>query len=72
MRYRKKSTIITTNLDFESWYAVFKQKELVDAMLDRFKHYCTTIYIDGPSLRSPIENKKPRNPNKTDKNKANK
>ena len=51
MRYRKKPTIITTNLDFENWYDVFKQKELVDAMLDRFKHYCTTIKINGPSLR---------------------
>lgn len=55
MRYRKKSTIITTNLDFDAWYDVFKQKELVDAMLDRFKHACTTIRIDGPSLRIPSE-----------------
>ena len=55
MRYRKKPTIITTNLDFEAWYDVFKQKELVDAMLDRFKHACTTIRIDGPSLRTPSE-----------------
>jgi len=55
MRYRKKPTIITTNLDFEAWYDVFKQKELVDAMLDRFKHACTTIRIDGPSLRVPAE-----------------
>ena len=53
MRYQKKSTIITTNLDFEAWYDVFKHKELVDAMLDRFKHHCTTIHIEGPSLRVP-------------------
>lgn len=53
MRYQKKATIITTNLDFEAWYDVFKQKELVDAMLDRFKHHCTIIHIDGPSLRTP-------------------
>jgi len=52
MRYRKKPTIITTNLDFEEWYGVFKQKDLVDAMLDRFKHYCTILRIDGPSLRT--------------------
>ena len=57
MRYRKKPTIITTNLDYEAWYDVFKQKELVDAMLDRFKHYCTTIRINGPSLREPSEKK---------------
>jgi DNA replication protein DnaC len=53
MRYHKKSTIITTNLDFDAWYDVFKQKELVDAMLDRLNHYCTIIKIDGPSLREP-------------------
>lgn len=53
MRYQKKSTIITTNLKFEDWYEVFNKKQLVDAMLDRFRHYCTTIYIEGPSLRVP-------------------
>lgn len=53
MRYQKKTTIITTNLDFESCYEVFKDKELVDAMLDRLKHHCLTIRIDGPSLRTP-------------------
>jgi len=54
MRYHKKSTIITTNLDYPQWYEVFKNKELVDAMLDRFNHYCTTIYIKGSSLRVPV------------------
>jgi DNA replication protein DnaC len=53
MRYQKKSTIITTNLNFEAWYDVFKHKELVDAMLDRIKHHCTVININGPSLREP-------------------
>lgn len=53
MRYQKKTTIITTNLDFEAWYEVFKPKELVDAMLDRLKHGCTVIRIDGQSLRVP-------------------
>lgn len=53
MRYGKKPTIITTNLPFNAWYDVFKQKELVDALLDRFKHYCTVINIHGPSLRLP-------------------
>jgi DNA replication protein DnaC len=52
MRYGKKPTIVTTNLSFNAWYSVFKQKELVDALLDRFKHYCTVINIDGPSLRT--------------------
>jgi len=53
MRYRKKPTIITTNLQFNEWYDVFRQKSLVDALLDRIKHFCTVINIDGDSLRDP-------------------
>lgn len=60
MRYHKKSTVITTNLDYPQWYEVFQNKALVDAMLDRFNHYCTTIYIKGSSLRVPIEAEKIR------------
>ena len=55
MRYRKKPTIITTNLPFEEWYGVFKQKFLVDALLDRIKHYCIVINISGKSLRDPAK-----------------
>lgn len=57
MRYRKKPTIITTNLPFEKWYAVFKNKALVDAMQDRYQHYCTAIHIKGKSLRVPNRKK---------------
>jgi len=58
MRYHKKSTIITTNLDYPQWYDIFKNKDLVDAMLDRFKHYCTTIHIEGGSLRAAGQTRK--------------
>jgi DNA replication protein DnaC len=51
-RYGRKSTIITTNLEYPEWYDLFKKKSLVDALLDRLKHYCITIRINGPSLRS--------------------
>ena len=53
LRYGKKATIITTNLDFPDWYDLFQRKPLVDALLDRLQHKCTTIRIDGPSLRVP-------------------
>ncbi|MFW5714437.1 MAG: IS21-like element helper ATPase IstB [Brevefilum sp.] len=52
-RYGKASTIITTNLDYPKWYDLFQKKPLVDALLDRLKHRCITIRIDGPSLRVP-------------------
>ena len=52
-RYGRVSTIITTNLEPTDWYALFANKALVDALLDRLQHHCITIRIQGPSLRSP-------------------
>lgn len=54
-RYGRKSTIITTNLDYPDWYDLFKRKALVDALLDRLKHHCITIRINGPSLRITVQ-----------------
>ncbi|MDB4444014.1 IS21-like element helper ATPase IstB [bacterium] len=54
-RYGRKSTIITTNLDYPEWYDLFKRKTLVDALIDRLQHRCITIKIDGPSLRTPAD-----------------
>lgn len=52
-RYGRKSTILTTNLDYDEWYGFLGRKEMVGALLDRLRHRCTTIRIDGPSLRRP-------------------
>jgi DNA replication protein DnaC len=54
-RYGRKATLITTNLDYEQWYELFRNKPLVDALLDRIQHHCITIRIDGPSLRTPSQ-----------------
>ncbi len=51
MRYGRTATIITTNLAFDQWYDLFKNKPLVDALLDRLQHRCINITITGPSLR---------------------
>jgi DNA replication protein DnaC len=51
-RYSRKSTIITTNLDYPQWYDLFRRRPLVDALLDRLQHHCITIRIEGNSLRS--------------------
>lgn len=53
-RYGRRSTIITTNLVYDQWYDLFQRKPLVDALLDRLKHRCITIKIDGPTLRDPV------------------
>lgn len=52
-RYGRKATIITTNLDYDDWYDFLGRKEMVGALLDRLRHRCDTIRIDGPSLRQP-------------------
>ena len=53
LRYAKRPSVITTNLDYPDWYDLFQRKPLVDALLDRLKHHCITIEINGPSLRVP-------------------
>jgi DNA replication protein DnaC len=52
-RYRRKATIITTNLEYDQWHVFLGNKELVAAMLSRLRHQCHTVRIDGPSLREP-------------------
>ena len=52
-RYRRKPTIITTNLDYEEWANFLGNKALVNALLSRLRHQCHTVRINGPSLRDP-------------------
>ena len=55
-RYGKSATIITTNLEYDEWYAFLGQKKMVGALLDRLRHRCHTIRIEGESLRTPDPN----------------
>ena len=57
-RYRRRSTVITTNLVYEEWYHFLGNKPMVDALLSRLRHFCHTIHIEGPSLRQPTTNNK--------------
>jgi len=50
-RYRRKATIITTNLEYDEWHNFLGNKPLCDALLSRLRHQCHTVRIDGPSLR---------------------
>jgi DNA replication protein DnaC len=54
-RYNRKSTIITTNLEYDEWYDFLGNKRMVEALLSRLRHHCRTINIDGPPLRTPEE-----------------
>jgi len=52
-RYRRRPTIITTNLEYEEWPNFLGNRAMVEALLSRLRHQCHTVRIDGPSLRQP-------------------
>jgi DNA replication protein DnaC len=52
-RYRRRPTLITSNLDYPAWHSFLGNKALVEALLSRLRHQCHTVRIDGPSLREP-------------------
>ena len=52
-RYRRRPTLITTNLEYPDWHSFLGNKSLVEALLSRLRHQCHTVRIDGPSLREP-------------------
>lgn len=51
LRAGKKSTIITTNLAFNRWGEIIKDKILVAAMVDRLTHKAMLINMSGTSYR---------------------
>jgi DNA replication protein DnaC len=50
-RYRHRPTIITTNLSYDEWPNFLGNPEMVNALLNRLRHFCHTVHIDGPELR---------------------
>ena len=52
-RYRRHSTIITTNLGYDEWPNFLGNRPMVEALLSRIRHHCHTVHIKGPSLREP-------------------
>lgn len=50
-RYRYRPTIVTTNLSYDEWPNFLGNPEMVKALLNRLRHFCHTVHIDGPELR---------------------
>lgn len=50
-RYEKKSTIISTNINFSEWDNIFDDARIANAILDRLLHHSTIIQIVGDSYR---------------------
>ena len=53
-RYEKRSTIITTNINFNSWNDVFFDPVIANAILDRVLHHAHVVNITGKSYRLKI------------------
>ena len=51
MRYEKKSTILTTNINFSEWDSVFYDAVVANAILDRVLHHANLVSISGKSYR---------------------
>jgi DNA replication protein DnaC len=51
MRYEKKSTIVTTNINFSQWDEVFYDPIVANAILDRILHHAHVVTINGRSYR---------------------
>jgi DNA replication protein DnaC len=50
-RYENKSTIFTSNRNFEHWGEIFGDKILAGAIIDRIVHHAHIIRINGESYR---------------------
>ncbi|NMB19178.1 MAG: ATP-binding protein [Erysipelothrix sp.] len=51
-RYEKKSTIVTTNVQFSDWGDLFEDPTIAHAILDRLLHHSHVITIIGDSYRT--------------------
>jgi DNA replication protein DnaC len=50
-RHERRSTVVTTNLPYKQWGAVFPGAACVAALVDRFAQHCQVIDIDADSWR---------------------
>lgn len=51
MRYEKKSTILTTNMNFNEWDGIFYDAVVANAIMDRVLHHAHVVTISGRSYR---------------------
>lgn len=52
-RYERGSIILTSNLDCDEWNAVFENKVLGAAAVDRLRHQAHQLVIEGETYRTP-------------------
>jgi len=49
--FRRVSVLITSNLPFSSWEAIFKDPMTTAAAIDRLVHHCVILELNIPSYR---------------------
>ena len=64
-RYERKSTIISSNLEFKDWSSVFVTQNLTSALLDRLIHRCHILEVNGESYRFKESIRKKKGKEKT-------
>ena len=53
-RYERRSVVVTSNLAFSEWSAIFKDKMTTLAAIDRLVHHAVVIELEGPSIRAEV------------------
>jgi len=65
-RYERRSVLVTSNLAFSEWGAVFQGDRMTAALLDRLTHRCEIFEMNGESFRfrESMTAKKQKDPKK--------
>ena len=50
-RYKRRSTIITSQLTYDKWYSAIGNPTFADAIMDRLVHNAHVIALDGQTMR---------------------